>query len=69
MKVLKLQGRILLCQVLAWDRGESGGTGTTLPPPTPLPLECSEVCSRDRVVCSRDLGGTKARRCLRFEAT
>ena len=34
MKVLKLQGRILLCQVLAWDRGECGGTGATLSPPT-----------------------------------
>ena len=34
MKVLKLQGRILLCQVLAWDGGEGSGTGATLSPPT-----------------------------------
>lgn len=32
-KVLELQGRILLCQVLAWDGGV-GGTRASLPPPT-----------------------------------
>ena len=34
MKVLKLQGRILLWQVIAWDEGEGWGTRATLPPPT-----------------------------------